>query len=58
MTGGYLANFIQIKDACKQGNGVPPTPNTYSGAEDMLGLVFAKRGTYMNHKESYCNDYY
>ena len=30
----------------------------YSGPEDMLGLVFAKRGTYMNHKESYCNDYY
>ncbi len=57
-TGGYLANFTKIKDACKQGNGVPPMPNTYSGTEDMLGLVFSKRGTYMNHKESYCNDYY
>ena len=57
-TGGYLANYVRVQDNCARRNGVPPMPNTYSSAEDMLGLVFAKRGTYMNHTEHYTNDYY
>ena len=57
-TGGFLENPAKITDKCTQGNGTPPMPNTFSSTEDILGLIFAKRGTYMNYKQAYCNDYY
>ena len=57
-TGGFLLNATKLVDKCTQGNGIPPMPKIYSGNPDLLGLDFAKRGTYQNVRESYCDGYY
>ena len=57
-TGGYLFEYTKVEDKCTLSKTLPPMPNTYSKANNILGLIFAKRGTYMNYQQSYCDDYY